>query len=391
MRRKAQLLLIALYSSLLLLVGIQSFWPFFRMGRKLNGTEQSAPPPVWNWASLRSGEAFREADIWYNANVGLRNFWVRLDNQISYTFFGETTTHEGGTPLIVGAHDWIFERAYLNSIISPKPLPRDRVKKAVSHIRSVQDKLASRGIPLLLLIAPNKVSAYPEHVPSAYFAGHSPDQAISDFEHFQQELLISNINFYDGPHQFDLWKKNGQKNLFARSGTHWSYFAAWHVLLDLRERLNPHMQRPMPALPLPKFTKQPARDSDKDLLNLLNLLYDSPYNHPQLLPEIAPQNSVSSEKLPRILWVHDSFGWQLIELLYLANAAQPTESLYYFSKLYRIPGGTPGSAEVKDIDWPSFIKKYDAVVVVCTETNIPELAWRFFETVDTQLPPLPGR
>jgi len=385
MHRSTQLTLAALFLGVLWLVGLQVLWPFSLLGGRLKGAVAETPAPAWDFASLRSGEALRAASTWYDAHVGLRNFWVRLDNEVTYVLFREATEHKTGTNLVVGKHDWLFERQYVKHAVTPGRPEDARVREAIRHMRSVQDKLARRGIPFLLLVAPSKVEVYSEHVPAAAFGGRLPGQITTNYERYRSEFNAAGINFYDGPRIFLEWKQAGQRNLFARAGSHWSYVSALQVLRDVRDRLNPQMRHLLPPLVLEKQLSLPARLIDADLLNLLNLLFDFPFNHDQPFPVLVRQKDVPSGQLPRILWVHDSFGWPLIELLYNANALQPAESLYYFQNFYRIPEGTRTSADLHRLDWEAFLQKHDAVVMVWTEIAFEGLGWGFFETLDAQL------
>ncbi len=385
MPRNPQLILAGLFVGVLWLVGIQVVWPFFPVGGKLKGVVDEAPAPVWSWTTIRSGEASRVANTWYDVHAGLRNFWVRLDNEFTYVLFSEATEHKIGTNLVVGEHDWLFERQYVKHAITPGQPDDARVHEAIRHMRSVQDKLARRGIPFLLVIAPSKVEVYPEHVPAECFGGRLPSRVTTDYERYRPQLVAAGINLYDGPRVFQAWKLAGQRNLFSRAGTHWSYFAALEVLRDLRNRLNPQMRHPIPPLLVRTQLNKPPQSIDADLINLLNLLFDFPFNHDQPFPVMVRQDSVPPDQLPRILWVHDSFGWPLIELLYNANAAQPDESLYYFENLYRIPGGTKTGADIHQLDWEKLIQEHDAVVMVWTEIAFDYLGWGFFETLDEHL------
>jgi SGNH hydrolase-like domain, acetyltransferase AlgX len=252
-------------------------------------------------------------------------------------------------------------------------------------MRSVQDKLARRGIPFLLVIAPSKVEVYPEHVPSASFGGRLPNQITTNYERYRPDFIAAGINLYDGPRIFLEWKQAGQRNLFARAGTHWSYLSALQVLREVRERLNPQMRHPLPPLVVEKQLSKSAQFVDADLINLLNLLFDFPFNHDQPFPVLVRQKEVQPDQLPRILWVHDSFGWPLIELLYNANAMQRAESLYYFENLYRFRGGIKAETDIHQLDWEVFLQKHDAVVMVWTEIAFESLGWGFFETMDEQL------
>ncbi len=385
MHRTTQITLAGLFMGVLWLVGVQILWPFFPVGGKLKGVVDETPAPVWNLDTIRSGEAFRAANTWYDVHAGLRNFWVRLDNEVTYALFSEATEHKIGTNLVVGEHDWLFERHYVKHAITPGRPEDARVREAIRHMRSVQDKLARRGIPFLLLVAPSKVEVYPEHVPAAVFGGRLPSQITTNYERYRPEFIAAGINLYDGPRIFKEWKQAGQRNLFARAGSHWSYLSALQVLREVRDRLNPQMRHPLPPFVVKKQLTKPARLVDADLINLLNLLFEFPFNHDQPSPVLERQKDVPPDQLPRILFVHDSFGWPLIELLYNANAAQRAESIYYFENLYRIPGGIKSDTDLHQLDWEAFLQKHDAVVMVWTEIAFESLGWGFFETVDEKL------
>src|SRR5262249_22271869 len=97
---------------------------------------------------------------------------------------------------------------------------------------------------------------------------------------------------------------------------------------EVRERLNPAMRHPLPELTVSSTPVGSPRLTDRDLLDLVNLYVSTPYEHPLPYPVLKPQHTVPNDQLPRILWVHDSFGLVLIDQLYAAHAMQPSESLY---------------------------------------------------------------
>ena len=386
MKSRPQLLLILGFVGFLWLVGLDTFLPVLPGGRNLRGAITPPPRLTWDWAALRSGETFRAIDTWFNANVGLRNWWVRLDNQISYSLFGETQKRPEGTHVVAGRDDWLFEHHYITYAVKPGTMPEADMRTALARIRRVQDKLAARGLPFLLVVAPSKVETYPDKVPDVYWGGRDPAQVLTNFERARPLFAEYGINFYDGPARFQEWQQTMPDNLFTRSGTHWSYYAVQHVLRDLRDRLNPVMRHPLPEFRLQALRSRPPLGTDEDLLALMNLLIDTPYRHPSPYPEFVEQQSVPPEKLPRILWIHDSFGWALIDLLYPANAARPSESLYYFQNAYAIPGVVKIKRDLAKTDWETYLRDYDAVVMVWTEIAFEFMGWGFFEALDEHLP-----
>ncbi len=351
----------------------------------LEGVSVAPAAPTWDWSSLRSGATAKSLGNWFDARVGLRSFWVRLDNQINYSLFGEITKRTAGTQLINGPGDWFYEKQYIDYSITPGTWSDQEALKVITRLRRVQDKLARRGIPLLLVIGPSKVETYPEHVPAKVFAGRSPTQVTTNFEHSRQFLRQADVNFVDGPALFTRWKQEGVGDLFARSGTHWSYHSALRIWEEIRTQLNPQLRHPIPDFIVPPAAPAPPASNDRDLLNLANLLISRPYEHDLPKPTPVAQHTVPTEDLPRLLWVHDSFGWPLIELIYQANAAQPTESLYYFNSCLRIPGATPTTTDPKQIEWTSFLAPYDAVVLVWTEIAFDFDSCGFIEALDNGL------
>lgn len=356
---------------------------------KLRGVVEESPRPVLSWAGLRSGATMRATEEWFNTHIGLRTFWVRLDNQLNFSLFRETSAREGRSQVVSGADDWLFERHYIAHTVTPGKLSEARLREILPHIRSVQDKLARRRIPLLIVFAPNKADIYPEHVPPAFLAGRRPADYTTDFERARPLLKEYGINFYDGPARFKAWKQTQPNHLYPRSGTHWSYYAVYHVANDLRAWLNPRMARPIPELQLAQLQADAPRQEDNDLLGLLNLVIAAPYAHPTPFPEMLPQTAVPVDQLPRLLWIYDSFGWMPIKLLYSANALRPTQGFYYFSSTYDLPAVTLNPLQPKTQQWEERLKDYDAVVFVMADIAVEYIGWDFFELLDRQLPASP--
>ncbi len=377
--------LATIFCAFLGLVGLQVVWPFLPQFDKLHGLTSTPPPIQWNWAECKTGNLARQIEAWYSIRVGLRNFWVALDNQVSYTFFGEVNPRSEGSRVVAGEHDWLFEYQYIQTAVTSGQ-GKATAPSVVARLRSVQEKLARRGIPFLLVVGPSKAEVYPEHVPAAYFGGRQPADYTTDYELVRPLMQAAGINFYDGPARYAAWKAAGERNLFARAGTHWSYQSSLRVLQEIRGRLNPVLRHPLPELVISSTPIGPPRVTDRDLLDLINLLVSAPYEHPLPYPVLKPQYTVPNEQLPRILWVHDSFGWVLIDQLYTAHAVRPSESLYYFNTCYRIPGGVKTDLNLKNIDWETYLKSYDAVVVVWTEIACDFDSWGFIETLDRALP-----
>ena len=383
--RRLKIALLATVAVFWGLVVADTFLPLPRVLSRLKGVEEDLPPPQWSLAALRSGATVKAISDWFDARVGLRSFWVRLDNQIDYSFFHQIAQRGDGTRLVLAPGDWLYERQYIQFAIDNSKLSPEECVRRVERMRRVEAKLARRGIPLLYVIAPSKASVYPEHIPADLFREKKPDQIVTSWELGSRYLPNSGVSYIDGPALYAGWKKEGVPDLFARSGTHWSYVSALRIWDEIRASLNPRLAHPIPPLRFAPLQAHRPQDNDRDLLDLANLLVSWPYEHPLPKPTMLPQKDIPAEQLPRILWIHDSFGWVLIEELYESNSARPSNSLYYFATEMKIPGGVATDRKIAEIDWPTYLRDYDAVVLVWTEIAYEFDSCGFFEAIDKAL------
>lgn len=383
--RRLKIALLATVAAFWALVVLDTAYPLPVILHALKGAEVKRPAPEWSLPALRSGTTAKALSDWFDVHIGLRSFWVRLDNQIDYTFFNQVVDRSNGTRLVHAPGDWFYERQYIEFAISKSTVSEEEFRRRVERMRRVEAKLARRGIPLLYVIAPSKASVYPEHIPAEFFHDKKPERIVTSWELGRNCLQDSGVSYIDGPALFDRWKREGVPDLFARSGTHWSYVSALRIWEEIRLSLNPRLSRPIPPLQYEPLQARRPQDDDRDLLDVANLLVTWPYEHPLPKPTMIPQRTVPASDLPRILWVHDSFGWVLLEELYESNSARPSNSLYYFATEMKVPEGGATGRKIAEIDWPTYLRDYDAIVLVWTEISYAFDSYGFFETLDRAL------
>ncbi len=382
------------FVTFLLLVGVAgliaiSDWESLRTHAR-SKTVNDKVVTLSDWEALRTGNYFRAVDKWLADNFIVRSTWASIDRQISYTLFSEIPPRTEGTRIIASKGDWLFEHQYISESLTPSSCSwTDADTHAnVARLLYAQTKLKSYGIPLLYVFGPSKVEIYPEHVPESFFKARKPSDVETVYEKLRPLLQKAGVQFYDGRARFSAWKAEGKTDLFARSGTHWSYLASYNVLKDLREILNPQMKRKIPEL---KANISPPRSpvvNDRDLLVGSNLLLPEIYVHNIPFPELPLIEPALTEQAPRILWIHDSFGWQLVDLLYGCNAIRPGVSLYYFDTYMEMPGQIRKPIDPSGIDWIPFLKGFDAVIVVETEIANSTVYWKFLNIIE-KIPPAP--
>jgi hypothetical protein len=316
----------------------------------------------------------------------LRSFWIRLDNQIGYSLFSELPQKSGGTKVIMGPDNWFYEAHYNDWALKECTVTPAELQERAATARRAQDKLAAIGLPLVVVVAPVKVSLYPEHLPDGTLHGRDL-RTVSTLSKQQLPLLRqAGVSLVDGTDLLRRWKSDGIPDLFAPSGTHWSYLACERVWREIHNELAPRMRRPLP--PTKAISINPGRPagSDRDLIEFANFLWDDELEHPVFRPEMHVQHETKTSDLPRLLWVNDSFGWPLIELLYESKAAQPSDSLYYYANRYALPEIKPAGPIPPTTELAKYLAGFDAVIVVCSEAALDFDFWGFFKQVDSALP-----
>ena len=387
LRRRGKIGLITAFVSFLFMVGLQSVWNFLPDANPLYGSVAPPAAPVWSWAEVGSGRAFRAVDACYANRIGWRSLLVRLDNQIHLSVFGELAPRLGGTRVVGGRDGWLFEAPYLRHSITPGSLSDVELRERAARFRSVQDKLGRRGLPFLLIVAPSKAEIFPERVPPGYFSVARPGSVLTDFEKARPFLREAGVNLLDASALFSRWKQEGRPHLFPATGTHWSYLSCYHLWEDIRGSLNPLLKHPLPEIPTPTMLLEPPRGIwDADLYYTSNLLHFHPQGEIQPRPVFRAQISTPVERLPRLLWVNDSFGSILIEQCEAAKLTGPSASLYYFRKCSLLPGNVKTGLDLKTVRWENFLPSYDAVIMVCSEVAWDMEGWGFLRSVDGQLP-----
>src|SRR4051812_20414905 len=75
----------------------------------LMGSYQTAPNARLSASAWFSGEYSSIKEKWLQENFGLRNYYIRLNNQIKWTLFRKAQTHM----VVAGKHDYTFEYEYI--------------------------------------------------------------------------------------------------------------------------------------------------------------------------------------------------------------------------------------------------------------------------------------
>jgi len=198
-----------------------------------------------NWFSTRY--PLRPAVVEFYGKIGAKKYYNAANAEVSYnahTLYSEIEPkfpeyllaadeiydpggYRGTAQVVVGMNGYMYENGYINEFLgfSKKYFIDDMfLKTKAGELKSIQERLAERGVAFLVLITPSKASSLPQFIPPWYTARFEPDPGyIRPYDMFLTLLDEYKINFIDSK---TLFASLGLTNTFPKTGTHWTKFAA---------------------------------------------------------------------------------------------------------------------------------------------------------------------
>lgn len=308
-------------------------------------------------------------------DLGLRDWMVRLDNQLRFSAFGVTKR-----PVVCGPDGWLIESGYLTARTHLAGHQAGSILTRLHELMLAQATLAEHGVTLLLLISPSKAEALPQHLPLAYRLVDEA-QHVRHLDLVRAVLDFGTLNHLDAEALFERWHEvEPDFPLFPRGGTHWSRIAAARVavhLLDELERLSGFDVVNLDLAPLTMGSGPGA--SEDDMAQLANLLDRDGWSDPMPLPNT--QRRHGDRGAPQgVLLVSSSFAWLLADALGDPSVVAPLGVYYYFKSVYEWAGGRRGekrAIEFSPAQLRADILRYRFVVLECNVSHVMTLGFDF--------------
>ena len=382
--RRTSIILYAALSAMVLLATFTGFPPDW----KTAGIERPAPFPPLCPQTLLSGGFGDAFERFFARKFGLRGFGIRLAHQLGWEVFGVLPV-PGGTPIDVGADHWLFEHDYVRHNVRRYGMRKSEAKEFASRMVALRQRLATRGVPLVVCVSPSKAIVYPEYLldamkPTPEFAGNALARDI-----LVAHLRQAGVAVIDSSALFLEWKRDGVL-LFPRNGTHWNAYGAqriWDEIVDAARAQN----RALPPVPSVKgHVMGPPLKSDRDLAALYNMVR-YPYAEKSVpYPVMEEGGEAGAGRRMRVLGVGDSFSFQLADAMGRCGAVESFRLLYYNKADYRFawaPGKRPRenapaqhrlpSFDAKGFDIDEATRDCDLVVVEFNDVFARKRAWGF--------------
>ena len=292
----------------------------------------------------------------------------KIDSTIIFKLFSSTNSG-----VIVGKNDFLFEKPYIDEKFTINSDTGEKLNELAIKIKKVQDILYKNNIKFLYIIAPTKADFYSEFLPSKFQCIIVNSKSNKrNYTILKEKLDKYKINYIDVNEFFIKNKNIAEYPLMTKYGIHWSNYGFYYFF---NQHLNPMFFNNSISCELKVSKKQYG--SDFDLGSLMNL--KQKYFINEKLANFY--NCKTSEKLPKVLLIGDSFT----DIFYNNLKEYFNDGLeqfrwWYYKKYFKFDGSETNDLTIKDKI--KVVKDKDIIIFVNTTPNIlNEDLIKFFDDI----------
>lgn len=313
-----------------------------------------------------SGEYQEKQEQYVNENFGLRNLFIRINNQIAFSLFNKAKANG----VIIGKNDYLYEEGYIKAYYGSDYIGTDSINNRIQKLKYIQDTLQKLHKDLIIVFAAGKGSFYPEYFPNDMKSKRSITNLQKHTE-LAQKYSLNYINFNS---YFVKNKQTSKYPLYPKYGIHWSTYGMCIAADSIIHYIEQKRKIDMPSIYWDKIDIDEPRESDYDIADGMNLkckLKSFKMGYPQIKYE-----SDSLKVKPSVLVISDSFYWGLFNFG-ITNTFSKSQFWYYNEQIY--PESYNSPLNTKDVNLKDEINKYDVIIIMATEVTLPKLGWGFIE------------
>ncbi len=242
-----------------------------------------------DYASLAAFPAGFEA--FFNDHFGFRGRLIHWLNTVKVGCLRVSPTSQ----VILGRNGWLFfGDVELEYYRAARPFTAKQLAAWRRCLESRQRWLAARGIPYVVVVAPNKSTIYPEFMPRSFNKVHAESRLDQLMDYLTAN---SNLRIIDLGDVVRAAKHRGQ--VFYQTDSHWNNRGAYAGYARIMEAVSERFPQSK-AIPRSEFHEVKISESERDLSTLLGM---GPYyreNHVDLeliLPKRAVRRQPSSAEV----------------------------------------------------------------------------------------------
>ena len=266
----------------------------------LVGVRVSPPTVDASVRQIVDGKFQRAVEAWVGDHLVQRPTIVRAFNELQWLGFG--TSHMADRRLMRAPNGALYEQSYMLAYCGiDDGTNLAGVPAFARRLRAAQDWFKARGRPLVYLMAPVKTTWLRGPVPASLPCPVEKQDTLRPF--FRAALDRAGVDWVDGPAALEAWRGRVSFELFPRNGIHRNQLGAVIGANALLQKLRDLGVHPLPTLSYRVVAQNDETGYDRDLANLLNLLWPPP-GPPAPRVEVTPAEPPGTLRLAA---VNDSF------------------------------------------------------------------------------------
>ena len=326
-----------------------------------------------NESSWWTADYQKEQENYLNSMFGLRNFCVRLNNQIAYNIFNKAHAKD----VVIGKEGYLFELNYIKAYNGSDCVGKDSINNVLNRLNFINDTLLKLKKNLIVVLAPGKANYYPEYIPDEYLKNKS----ITNYQLFTEGAIKRDLNLIDFNKWFVENKNKSKYTLYPKHGIHWSIYGALLSSDSLIKNIETHRNISMTHFNYKTFNLEPAHGDDYDIGGGMNLLSELKSEN-LAYPNMEKMDSAGKTK-PKVLVISDSFYWVMYGLG-IANCFDANHHVCYYNKQV-YPESFTNEKLVSNLNFKEEINKYDVIIILATDNNLRNIGWGFAENFERAL------
>lgn len=302
--------------------------------KPLAGVTVETEKPKLTFKNYVDGTFQNDLEKYCREHCGFREWFIRLYNQYRWSCFRETDN----TTVVRGKDNWLFEEVYVRDhyessmyeYTSDTAEMREIIETEALRLWKVQELLKEHNIHIFVNITPSKDVIFPEYLPEN--VAYTRPIGLRAYDFYKKRFDELGIHYIDNVAIFKAIKDTVDYPLFYERGTHWSNIASVYVFDSILRYMEALGGRQLPHLEIGEKYQAKPRDPDKDLENLLNLVFpmkSSPYWYVDV-----DVKEDSTQVKPFMTVIGDSYHWNFIFNIPLLKIFQKVPYWFYNSTIY---------------------------------------------------------
>ena len=256
-KRRTNIALFAVFMAFLWLPTLDTFWHFDHSSIPGENRLPAEFPKIKPGAGgLKEFIAGFEA--YFNDHFGFRKLLIWSYRTCTFHLFGDQKGHHA---VLVGSEGWLYfnENQMVEHYRGTLLFAPDQLQDWKTLLEHYRDALAQRGIKFLFVVAPDKQSIYPEHLPP-WMNKVSPETKLDQF--FAYMKTHSTVDVLDLRQTLLAGRSVGP--LYLKTDSHWNLLGAFLAYQKLVTELAGQQLPVASPLPLEAFerTNLPAPPGD---------------------------------------------------------------------------------------------------------------------------------